>query len=113
MPAEVVTANTTAQEVFDTPKTRRAIIMQIIISNTSATEANIQIQDLFTPSVSNGVASPSAQTVDRYVMNVQANSKVDLSFSSILEGIEILGKCQVLADVVETDVDITVAWRYL
>jgi len=70
----------------------------------------ISIVDSFTPDVTNGVASPSAQTITRFYATVKQGS-VDTFNKEDLEGVRCIGALTIDADVTDTGCHISVGYE--
>lgn len=112
MPSLIVTANTTAQSVAADKSVASVIPTSMTIDNDGgAADRTIRIQDVFTPSVSDGVASPSETTVDRYRVDVIQGDVVTLNESD-LKGIKCLGALKIIADAIDAGCYITVGYKH-
>lgn len=111
MPTAKVTANTTAQTLFTTPKHKKGKITAITIDNQSAAKRTIKIQDVFTPDASAGNPSPSEQTIDRVQISVDTGLTATLDKTS-LEDVEILGVAKAVADATDSACVITVVYHF-
>jgi len=109
MPSEVVTADTTAQTVFEVPTNKIGKITFLEIDNQHSAAITITIQDVFTPTATAGNPSPTEVTKDRKVITV-ANGE---SYTEKIEGyIEILGTCKIVASDTSTACKITVGYDF-
>jgi hypothetical protein len=111
MPTARVTANTTAQTLFTTPKHVVGRITAIDIDNQSGASRTIRIQDIFTPDPSVGVSSPSEQTIERFQATVE-NTKTLSVDEDALKDIRILGVAKAIADGVSTGCVIIVNYHF-
>lgn len=106
-----VTANTTAQPLFPTPKHVRGKPRAVNIDNKAASPATVRVQDVFTPDPSVGEASPTEKTVDRLQVTVAAGAFYPVEREA-LEEIEILGDAKAIADITDTACVIIVAYDF-
>ncbi len=98
MPSQRVTASTTAQQVAAAIRNARYKITSLTIDNKAGGgDRQITIQDIFTPAVTNGEASPVETTVDRLVLDVEMGDVMVLSEED-LKGIMCLGLLGVIAE---------------
>lgn len=111
MASKIVQANTTAQEVFETPYDKIGKITFIEVDNRSSGSITITIQDVFTPFATDETPSPTEQTVNRKKLTVSASSSKSLGKDE-LEGLKILGTCKVVADTTSSDCDITIGYEF-
>lgn len=111
MASKIVQANTTAQEVFETPYDKIGKITFIEVDNRSSGSITITIQDVFTPFATDETPSPSATTVNRKKFTVSAGDSISIGKGD-LEGLKILGTCKVAASATSSDCDITVGYEF-
>jgi len=97
MPTARVTANTTAQTLWTTPKHHKGKLKALNIDNQSTVALTIRIQDVFTPDPSAGVATPTQQTIERVQITVAAGASVSLSEDSLVDA-EFLGVVSAIAN---------------
>lgn len=109
MATKKVTANTAAQTLFATPLHKKGVAKSLQIDNQSAALRVIRLQDIFTPDASNGVASPTEQTLERVTVSIPANTLRVLTKDE-LEGVKCLGTVKAIADAVSTACAITVGY---
>jgi len=76
-----------------------------------AGDRTIRIQDVFTPSATNGTGSPSETTVDRFRMQVDQGDMVTLGEED-LKGIKCLGALKVIGSVIDTGCYVTVGYKH-
>lgn len=111
MPSLIVTASTTAQEVA---AERRDTVVKPTSINIDASAASqdtvIRLQDVFTPSITNGVAAPVETTVDRWRYEVLLGDSITLNRDD-LAGIKILGALKVIASAIDASLFITVGYE--
>ncbi|KKN35594.1 hypothetical protein LCGC14_0782040 [marine sediment metagenome] len=111
MPSKIVTAHTTTVSVAARRKNARHIITSLTINNHGGSaDRTIRIQDIFTPDASNGVASPSEQTVDRLRVNIAMGDMITWNEGD-LKGIECLGAVKVIGDAIDASCYVTVGYR--
>ena len=83
----------------------------IMVDNTlGAADRTITIRDSFTPSATNGVPAPVAQTIDRLTFTVVITGCASLQDQ--LKDLEILGALQVYANAADAGCLITVGWDH-
>jgi len=112
MPSKVVTANTTAQEVAAERSDAVAIPTSLVVDNDQgAADRIISIQDVFTPSVTNGVSSPSETTVDRFRATAPQGFVTTFTEDD-LKGVKCLGALKVIASAVDASCYITAGYRH-
>jgi hypothetical protein len=111
MPTAKVTANTTAQTLFTTPKHKKGKITALTVDNQSTSKKTIKIQDIFTPDPTAGAPSPTEQTKDRVQITVGAGLTATLDKLS-LEDVEFLGTAKAVADATDAACVITVVYRF-
>jgi hypothetical protein len=99
--------------VFATEKLNAKIIpTQIIIDNElGAAQRVIIIQDVFTPSPSNGVPVPVLTTVNRLQITVDNAGWATIA-AEALKKLEILGMMQVLIDAADAGTIATISWGF-
>lgn len=107
----IVTSHTTAVVVAAQRRNARHPIISLTIDNDNGgADRTIRIQDKFTPAVSNGVAVPVAQTIERFRIDVLQGDVVNLSEQD-LKGVECLGSINVLGDAIDASCYITVGYK--
>lgn len=112
MPSKVVTANTTAQSIAAERENATVKPTSMTLDNDGgAGDRVLRIQDVFTPSVSNGVSSPSQQTVDRFRVTAIQGDIITFNKDD-LEGVKCLGAMQVVSDVTDANLHITVGYEH-
>jgi hypothetical protein len=112
MPSQVVTANTTAQSVAAEKENARVRPTSISIDGLNAAGNRVlQLQDIFTPAVTNGVAVPSETTVTRWKWTVNAGDQLTFNKED-LAGIVCLGAMKVISDVTDANVIVTVGYEH-
>lgn len=112
MPSLIVTANTTAQEVA--AERRDTVIKPTSINidaSAAAADTVLRLQDIFTPSVTNGVSAPVLTTVDRWRYEVLIGDSITLNEQD-LKGIKILGALNVIASAIDANLHITVGYEF-
>ncbi len=99
--------------VFATPKLNAKIVpTQIIVDNEAgAAQRVITIQDVFTPSASNGVPAPVLTTVNRLIITVDNAGWATIAAEALKE-LKILGQLQVIIDVVDAGTIVTISWGF-
>lgn len=111
MPSLVVTAHTTAQTVAAEVRNGVHIPTSITVDNDAGSaDRTLRVQDIFTPDVTNGVSSPSLQTVDRLRIDVLMGDIVTLSEED-LKGIKCLGSLNIIADAIDANCHISVGYK--
>lgn len=111
MPSQRVTANTTAQQVAAAIRNARYKITSLTIDNKAGGgDRQITIQDIFTPDVTAGVASPTAKAITRYTETVLQGDVVTLGEED-LKGIKCVGAIKVISDVIDASCYITVGYE--
>lgn len=109
MPSKVVVASTDPQTVFITPYDKIGKIMMIEIDNQATSAVTVVIQDVFTPMTTDETPNPTEQIVDRKVITVPAGAEYHYKTDGY---IEILGHCQVVANVTATACRITICYEF-
>lgn len=111
MPSLTVTANTTAQQIAAERLDRVHRPTSAVVDNDAgAGDRVIRIQDVFTPAVTNGTASPSETTVDRFRQTVLQGDVLNLNEED-LKGVKCLGALKVISDVTDANCHITVGYE--
>lgn len=112
MPSLVVTANTVAQPIAAERLDRVHRPTSLVVDNDAgAQDTVIRLQDIFTPAVTHGESSPTADTTkDRFRQTVLQGDVLNLNEAD-LKGIKFLGSLNVIADFVDTDIHITVGYE--
>jgi len=97
---------------FAAEKGNAKIIPSLIMVNNvlGAQDAIITVQDVFTPSASNGTPAPVLTTVNR--LNINVSMAACVSIKDELKDIEILGLLQLLIGTADANCIVTVAWDY-
>lgn len=112
MPSLIVAANTTLQPVAAERRDTTIKPTSINIDASAASQDTvIRLQDVFTPSETNGVASPTEQTVDRWRYEVLQGDSITLNERD-LSGIKILGSLNVIAAAIDASLFITVGYEF-
>lgn len=110
MPSLIVQANTTAQTVAAARRNASVVPKSMVINNDGGSgDRTIRIQDIFTPSETNGDSSPTEQTIDRGRWDVIQGDVWDLSEQD-LKGIKCLGALKIIADTTDAGCYITVGY---
>lgn len=111
MPSLIVTAHTTAQAVAAEVRNGVHKPTSMTINNSGGgADRTIRIQDIFTPDVTNGVAAPALQTIDRHRMTVLLGDIVTLSEED-LAGVKCLGSLNIIADAIDAGCYISVGYK--
>ena len=99
--------------IFAAEKLNAKIIpTQIIVDNEAgAAQRVITIQDVFTPSPSNGVPAPVLTTVNRLIITVDNAGWATIAAEALKE-LEILGQLQVTIDVADAGTILTISWGF-
>lgn len=111
MPSLVVTANTTAQSVA--AERRNAVVKPtslVVDNDQGAADRIIRIQDVFTPSVSNGVSSPVETTVDRFRATCPQGFVTTFNEED-LKDVKCLGALKVIANAIDASCYATVGYK--
>jgi len=112
MPSTVVAANTTAQTIAAERENAAVKAKSITIDNLGGGgDRVIQIQDIFTPAVTDGVAGPIETTVSRFKYTALAGDQITLGEDEI-KGVKCLGAMKVISDVIDADCFITVGYEH-
>lgn len=112
MPSTVVAANTTAQSIAAERENAAVLAKSITIDNKGGGgDRVIQIQDIFTPAVTNGVAAPIETTVSRFKYTALQGDQITLGEQE-LKGVKCLGAMKVISDVVDASCFITVGYEH-
>lgn len=112
MPSTVVAANTTAQSIAAERENAAVLAKSITIDNLNGGgDRVIQIQDIFTPAVTNGDASPSETTVSRFKYTALQGDQITLGEEE-LKGVRCLGAMKVISDVDDASCFITVGYEH-
>ena len=112
MPSLIVTSNTTAQQVAAERRDTVIRPVSINIENSGgAGDRVIRLQDVFTPSITNGDASPTEQTVDRWRYEVLQGDSITLNRDD-LSGIKILGALKVIGSAIDAACFVTVGYEF-
>jgi hypothetical protein len=111
MPSQVVTANTTAQSVAAAVRNGVHKPTSLTIDNISGGgDRVITLQDVFTPSETNGDSSPTEQTVNRHKVTALQGDIMTLGEQD-LAGVKCLGALEVVSDVTDASCNITVGYK--
>lgn len=110
MPSLVVTAHTTAVEVAAERLDAVHRPTSLTINNGVVADRTIRIQDIFTAAVSNGVAVPGAQAIERLRVTVLNGDVLTLSEQD-LKGIKCLGALRIIADAIDGTCYITTGYE--
>jgi len=109
MASTVVTANTTAQTAFTVPSNKIGKITFLEIDNQGSSDITLTIQDVFTPTATASVPSPTEVTKDRKVITVAASG----IYTEKIDGyIDIIGACKILGSATDTSCKITVGYEF-
>ncbi|MCL7412618.1 MAG: hypothetical protein M8353_03250 [ANME-2 cluster archaeon] len=111
MATKKTTANTTAQTLVSTPAHKKAVVKSLQIDNQSAAVRTVRLQDIFTPDASNGVSSPTEQTIERVYVSVPATTLRVLTEEELV-GVECLGTIKAIADAIAATCAITVGYDF-
>ena len=112
MPSTVVTADTTAQTIAAEIENAAVLAESITIDNLlGGGDRVIQIQDIFTPAVTNGVPVPVETTVSRFTYTALAGDQITLGQDEI-KGVKCLGAMKVISDVIDASCIITVGYKH-
>ncbi|MDP3064737.1 MAG: hypothetical protein Q8O40_16275, partial [Chloroflexota bacterium] len=94
-----VTANTAAQALWSQNRHAKGKPTSVSIDNQSAAARTVRLQDVFTPDASNGVASPTEQTIERLQVTVGAGLTGAVPEDE-LRDVEFLGAVKAIADAI-------------
>ena len=112
MPSTVVAANTTAQTIAAERENAVVKAKSITMDNLlGGGDRVLQIQDIFTPAVTDGVAGPVETTVSRFKYTALAGDQITLGEDE-LKGVKCLGAMKVISDVVDASCSITVGYEH-
>lgn len=112
MPTLQVTSNTTAQTVAAERRDAVARPTSINIDNSGgAADRTIRLQDIFTPSVTNGDSSPSQQTLERWRTIVLQGETLHVDESE-LKGLRFLGALSVIGDAIDAGCYVSVNYEH-
>jgi len=75
-----------------------------------AADRTVRVQDIFTPDVSNGQASPTQQTVERLRLFVLSGDTITLSEAD-LKGVKCLGALGIIADAIDAGCYVSVGYK--
>lgn len=106
-----VTADTTAQALFTTPKVKKGKLSSLKIDNQSGAPRTVRLQDIFTPDPSNGTPSPVLTTEERLQVTVAAGATYSLSEED-LKDVEMLGDAKAIADGIAAACVIIVGYHF-
>lgn len=113
MPSLIVTANTTAQQIAAERRDAVYKPTSIQIDNSAGGGARvIRLQDIFTPNITDGVSSPTLQTVDRWRGEVLIGENLNFD-EAALRGIKILGALNVISDVTDANCHIGIGFEHV
>ena len=111
MATNEVTANTSVQTIATVPLHKKLVFTDVTIDNQHTAELTIRIQDVFTPDVSNGEASPSEQTIDRLQVTVPAG--LTLSYQEdALKDRKCLGVAGAISDITGANCVISCGYHF-
>lgn len=111
MPSKVVSMTAATIELVAERKNAKVKPSFIGVDNVlAAADAVLQFQDVFTPSVTSGVPSPTPKTVDRLRINVSTLACVSLRDE--LKDIRFLGKAQVVRGALDANCHITLGYDF-
>jgi len=112
MSVKKITASTAYQTLFDTPQHHVGKVSSVMMTNKTPTSVDVMliIEDFFTPSVSEGVASPSETSQEVTRLMVGAGLTGGLSKED-LEDIRTFGTVKAICDGTETACYIDVAYH--
>ena len=99
--------------VFATEKQNAKIVpTQIIVDNEAgAAQRVITLQDVFTPSPSNGVPVPVLTTVNRLIITVDNAGWATIAAEALKE-LKILGQLQAIINVADAGTIVTISWGF-
>jgi len=111
MATKRVTANTAAQELFNTPEHSKGKLTSLEVDNQGAAARTVRLQDVFTPDASAGVSSPTEQTVERKQVTVGAGLTASVPKEE-LEDLEFLGSCRAIASAIDASCVIIAGYHF-
>jgi len=100
-----------AEALFSVPKNKKAFITGLEVHHVNGAAITITIQDTFTPSVTNGTATPASTDVTKKVVYIDSGASNMYGWTDETKSIEILGDCIVYADATDTNCYITLSWE--
>ena len=112
MPTKAVSANTTAPLIAMTPEHERCQITSIEINNEGTSRITLTLQDIFTPDASNGEASPTEQTIVRWLGTVPPHNHAEIGEDK-LKDVLCLGAVYMDSDTIDADCDIVVGYHFV
>jgi len=112
MPSRAIAMESTTV-IFATEKQNAKIIPNVlVVDNYNGSQpAVITLQDCFTPSVTNGVSSPTSGTVVSRLITTVDNGGLEILGDS-LKDVEILGQARVLIGTMDSSCFVTLGWDF-
>ncbi len=111
MPSDYRDLPSAAETIVTCPPDKVGKLRGIHISNAGTNARLVTLQDVFTPDVSNGEASPSEQTVTLFKRNIASGEDIDENDIG-LDGIEFIGALKIIGSVADTDYHITTVYEF-
>lgn len=111
MPSLIVQANDTAQQVAAERKNACHHLESLTLDGDLASgDRVIKVQDVFTPSVTAGVSSPSETTVDRWRATIPQGF-IETYGERDLKGIKCLGALKIISSVTDASLYVTCGYE--
>ena len=112
MPSLVTTMAATPTVVATEKPNAKKKITALVIDNVGGAAARIvQIQDRFTPSITNAVPVPVVQTPSRFLATIGATNVWNFDDKE-LDNVEVLGQLELIIDVADAGCIVTIAWEH-
>ena len=111
MPTSRATADTVPIVMFETPGVAKGKLTSVKIDNQGAAPRTITLQDTFTPDPSVGAPTPASVTIDRFHITIGAGVTTIVSKDE-LKDVEILGRCEVVANALDAATVIIVGYHF-
>lgn len=114
MPSAVTTMAATPTVIATEKQTARKKITALNVDNVGGAGARtVQVQDRFTPSITNAVPAPAVQTPSRFSAGALAAGAGNVrTFSrNELENVTVLGQLELIIDVADAGCVVSIAWE--
>lgn len=106
-----VSMNGAAMSIGTVPEHKKGKVKSILVDDPVAGAKTLYFHDVFTPSASNGTASPTAQTKTWFQLTVQGGVPYNFGESDF-EGIELFGAIDVSSNVASATSNIAVNLKF-
>ncbi|MBA7593417.1 hypothetical protein ES703_00337 [subsurface metagenome] len=114
MPSLVTTMAATPTVIATEKPNAKKKITSLIIDNVGGAAARtVQVQDRFTPSITNAVPVPAVQTPSRFSITIPNGAGNVWNFDETeLRNVDVLGQLELIINVADAGCIVSIAWEH-